>query len=141
MFVYARCLLAALLVSGCLTGQGRVATSEQAMPAEPVAQIQAECEVIAVRGNGTVLRVAVQQGALASFYLVLRGAAEGALLGAQTGAGAKDGAWIGAAVGAGLGVIIGVVAGAQKSLEEGREYRAAYQTCVAVRLDALRSDQ
>ena len=132
MLVHARCLLAALFLSGCLTGQGRVATSGDATPAEPVAQIQAECEIIAVRRDGTALRVAVQQGALASFYLVLRGAAEGALVGVQTGAGAKDGAWIGAAVGAGLGVIIGVVAGAQRSLEEGREYRAAYQTCVAV---------
>jgi hypothetical protein len=135
MLVHARCLLAVVLLSGCLTGQGRVATSE------PLAQLQAECEVIAVRGDGSAaLRVAVEQGVLASLYLVLRGAATGAFWGVRTGGGAADGAWIGAAVGAGLGVAVGVVTGVQQSLEEQRQYRAAYETCVAVRLNALQSD-
>jgi hypothetical protein len=128
----ARRLLCLILLAGCASEQGRIA-----LPAtdDPAALARAECAVSVTPGDGSeAVRVGVEQGALASLYLVLRGAADGALIGAIKGAGgAADGAWIGAAGGAGLGLIVGVVVGVGKSLEDHRRYRAMYEACVAWR--------
>jgi len=100
-----------------------------------LARARAECAAFVTPGDGSeALRAGLEQGALASLYLIVRGAADGALLGAATGGGVADGAWIGAAVGAGLGLVVGLVAGVGKSLEEQRRHRAAYEACVAGRV-------
>jgi len=100
-----------------------------------LARARAECAAFVTPGDGSeALRAGLEQGALASLHLIIRGAADGALLGAATGGGAADGAWIGAAVGAGLGLVVGVVTGVGKRLEEQRRHRAAYEACVASRV-------
>jgi hypothetical protein len=87
----ARRLLCLILLAGCTSGQGRIA-----LPAadDPAALARAECAVSVTPGDGSeAVRVGVEQGALASLYLVLRGAADGALIGAiKGGGGAADGA-------------------------------------------------
>ena len=105
------------------------------VPEERLAQVQAVCAASVTPGDGAeAIRLALEQGGVASLYLMIRGAADGAFWGAVTGGGAADGAWIGAAVGAGLGVLIGVVDGVGRSLEKQRRYRVAYDGCVAARL-------
>jgi len=117
---------------GGATGQGGLAAS---VPEERLARVQAECAASIVPGDRSeALQAALEQGGLASLYLMLRGAAEGAVVGAVTGGGAGDGAWIGAAVGAGVGVIVGLAVGIGKSVEEQRRYRAAVEGCVGERL-------
>ena len=129
----ARRLLCLILLAGCASGPGRIA-----LPAadDPAALARAECATSVTPGDSSeAVRVGVEQGALASLYFVLRGAAHGALIGAiKGGGGAADGAWIGAAAGAGLGLIVGVVAGVGKSLEDHRRHSAAYEACVAWRV-------
>jgi len=127
----ARPLLWLVLLAGCASGQGGAA-----LPPEDarLARARAECAAIVPPGDGSEALRAGLEGALASLYLIIRGAADGALLGAATGGGAADGAWIGAAVGAGLGLVVGVVTGVGKSLEEQRRHRAAYEACVAGRV-------
>src|SRR5918995_6031051 len=118
MLARARQLLAVVLLAGCASGQGSLAVP---VPEERLAQVQAVCAASVIPGDGAeVLRSALEQGGVASLYLMIRGAADGAFWGAVTGGGAADGAWIGAAVGAGLGVLIGVVDGVGKSLEKQR---------------------
>jgi hypothetical protein len=128
----ARRLPCLVLLAGCASGQGGLA-----LPPEDaqLARARAECAAFVTPGDGSeALRAGLEQGGLASLYLIIRGAADGALLGAVTGGGAADGAWIGAAVGAGLGLVVGLVAGVGKMLKEQRRHRAAYEACVAGRV-------
>jgi hypothetical protein len=129
------CLLLALfLLAGCATGQGGLDVSA---PDERLALARAECSAsLAARDRAGAFRSGLEQGALASLYLIVRGAAGGAFWGAVTGGGAADGAWIGAVVGGGLGAIVGVVTGVERNLENRRQYRALYEICVAERVSA-----
>ena len=83
MEAHVRRLVAVVLIAGCATGQGGLAAS---VPEERLARVQAECAASIVPGGGSeALQAALEQGGLASLYLMLRGAAEGAVVGAVTG--------------------------------------------------------
>ena len=70
----ARRLLCLILLAGCASGPGRIA-----LPAadDPAALARAECATSVTPGDSSeAVRVGVEQGALASLYFVLRGAAD-----------------------------------------------------------------
>ncbi|MFZ1061630.1 MAG: hypothetical protein WAP47_20850 [Candidatus Rokuibacteriota bacterium] len=130
-------LVLAQLVAGCATLRS---SPPQGKTAEGITVDRSECSEVAAKDTDSgPLKEGVVVGGLVGAWLILEGASQGAGWGFLTGGSAADGAWIGAAVGAGIGTIVGLVVGIKKGVEKHRQYKSAYDRCLAERGYAVSS--